>query len=89
MKTISELFIHSDKGDTIEPGEVRKRDWLVQQFNNKTFSCITKTTDGNWKKVGEFVFQNDLFIFDNTLPKVLTKRKTFVSYYHYDDQGYI
>jgi hypothetical protein len=34
-KTISEVFVHVDNGDTIEKGEIRDRNWLVQQTNNK------------------------------------------------------
>jgi len=88
-KTISEAFVHVDKEDTIEQGEIHNRNWLVQQANNnRTFCGITKTEDGKWEKYCDFKFENDSFKCGKKLVKVLTKRKTFVSYYHSDDQNY-
>lgn len=88
-KIISESNVHTDNGETIGAGKVRDRNWLVQQSNNnKTFCCITKTTYGKWKKVCDFRFENGGFKWEATLPKVLTKRKSFISYYHRDDEKY-
>jgi hypothetical protein len=87
--TILEAFVHADKEEFVEQGEIRDRNWLVQQVNNnKTFCCITRDPEGKWLKKGEFRLENGGFKWDIALPKVLTKRKTFVSYYHHDDQKY-
>lgn len=87
-KTITEIFIHEDYGETISSGEIRDRNWLIQKANiGKTFCCITKKVDGKWWKVCDFRHENGAFNWAGNLPKVLPKRKTFVSYYHNDDQN--
>ena len=86
-KSISEANVHADNDTTIGTGEIRSRNWLVQQANNgKTFCCIVKTAEGKWNKVCEFRYENSSFKWDVTLPKILTKRKSFISYYHKDDE---
>lgn len=88
-KTISEVNVHVDNDKTVGSGEIRNRNWLVQQANNnKTFCCITRTKEGKWKKISDFTFENNAFKWTGTLPKVLTKRKSFISYYHKDDEDY-
>lgn len=88
-KTISEAFVHPDNDTNIGDGTIRDRNWLVQQAKNgKTFCCIKKVTNGKWEKVCDFRFENSSFKWDTNLPKVLTKRKTFVSYYHKNNQEY-
>jgi hypothetical protein len=88
-KLISEANVHTDYDKTVGAGEVRNRNWLVQQSENgKTFCCIVKTKEGNWKKICDFKYENGSFKWDATLPKVLTKRKSFISYYHKDDEDY-
>ena len=62
---------------------------MVQQCNNdKTFCCISKTQDGKWKKICDFVYNRNVFSWNTTLPRILIRRKTFISYYHHDDQTY-
>lgn len=87
-KLISEVYVHVDNNETIGLGEIRDRNWLVQQaYNGKSFCCITKTKDGKWQKLCDFRFENGSFKWDGTLPKVLTRRKSFISYYHKDNQN--
>lgn len=88
-KSISEANVHADNDTTIGTGEIRNGNWLVQQAENgKTFCCITKTTDGKWKNICDFIPEYGGFKWNATLPKVLTKRKSFISYYHKDDEDY-
>ena len=88
-KTIAEAFVHIDNGETIESGADRDRNWLVQKANaGKTFCCIQRTSDGKWNKMCDFTFENNSFKWLGKLPQNLTKRKTFVSYFHKDDQDY-
>lgn len=88
-KTISEVLVHVDNGETIGNGEIKDRNWLVQQVNNnKSFCCIVKNTEGRWENKCSFRFESNSFHWNATLPKVLTKRKSFISYYHKDDENY-
>jgi hypothetical protein len=86
-KLIHEVVVHEDSGDTILAGEVHDRNWIVQKIaNGKTFSCITRNRNGNWDKICELTYVNGNFKYNANLPEVVTKRKTFVSYYHSDDE---
>ena len=88
-KSICEAVVHIDSGDSVGLGEIHDRNWLVQQTNNnKTFCCVKLVNDGKWSKICDFVYQNGSFKWDAKLPEVLTRRKTFVSYYHKADQDY-
>lgn len=88
-KSISEVCVHTDNDKTIGDGTIRNRNWLVQQADNgKTFCCIESTVEGLWKRICDFKYENGSFKWDTTLPKVLTKRKSFISYYHKDDDNY-
>lgn len=87
-KRISEVIVHKDYDTSISDGETKDRNWLIQQVTQgKTFCCVTKKGDGKWYKACDIKY-DDGFKFDATLPKVLTKRKTFISYYHKDDETY-
>ncbi|MDN5211610.1 TIR domain-containing protein [Fulvivirgaceae bacterium BMA12] len=89
QKKILEVQIHPDNGDTIGSGSIRDRSWLIQQSNKgKTFCCIQRTIKGKWNKICDFRFENGAFKCNATLPQVLTRRKSFISYYHKDDEGY-
>ena len=88
-RNISEVLVHDDKGATIATGEQRDRNWMVQKaLAGKTFCAITKTGEGQWSKMSHFSYVNGGFNWDRTLPQLLTRRKLFVSYYHYGDQYY-
>jgi hypothetical protein len=88
-KTITDVFVHVDNGETIEAGETKDRNWLVQKANaGKSFCSITRTIEGKWKEFGYFKFETNLFKSEFKLPRNITKRKTFVSYFHKDDQAY-
>tara|TARA_B110000211_G_scaffold16570_1_gene17351 strand:- start:680 stop:1471 length:792 start_codon:yes stop_codon:yes gene_type:complete len=89
-KTIESFIVHSDNGDSVGLGVERSRNWIVQQFNNsKTFCCIHKSETNNWSKGSSLTLtsKGGLSWSDN-LPLILTKRKSFISYYHKDDQSY-
>jgi len=89
IKTISSVVCHVDNGDTIGDGEERNRNWLVQKADNgSTFCCIERSLDGKWDKISHFNYENGNFKWNATLPQVLTRRKTFVSYFHKDDEAY-
>lgn len=88
-KTITEVFVYEDLDSSIREIGIKDRNWMEQKITNgKTFCHITKTIEGKWRKVGDFTYENGSFKWTGTLPKVLTRRKTFVSYYHKDDESY-
>lgn len=88
-KRVESFFIHEDLGDTVGTGIERNRNWVVQQFQySRTFCCIHKSKDGKWSRGNSIRLENGGLKWNDNLPLLLTKRKTFISYYHYDDQYY-
>jgi MTH538 TIR-like domain (DUF1863) len=88
-KTITECLVHEDNDTSIGSGYIKNRNWLVQKVTaGNTFCCIEKGKDGRWKKISDFMYNNGCFSWSANLPKAITRRKTFVSYYHKDDQAY-
>lgn len=88
-KYITDCLVHPDNDDTIGEGVIRNRNWLVQKAENgNTFCCISKNVKGTWDWLCDFKYEGSSFKWNGTLPKCLTRRKTFVSYYHRDDQTY-
>ena len=76
--------------------ETHNRSWFKQNLlNGKTFCKLVKNSRG------EYIVLNDTILYNNAkdaislgghgatnLPKNITKRKTFLSYYHREDQLY-
>ena len=89
-KTIDSFIAHSDNGNSVGFGEEKNRNWIIQQIRlGKTFCCIYLREDGLWKKGSSLTLgTNGGLQWSDSLPLIQTKRKTFISYYHKDDQGY-
>ncbi len=85
-----EIMVHEDKGETIGLGYLKNRNWIIQKIeNNKSFITIQRTEKGKWNKTSVVKLENGALKWnDKALPFIKTKRKTFVSYYHFDDQSY-
>lgn len=89
VKRISHVIAHKDNGDTIGESEERDRNWLVQKCEaGISFCCITKNENGKWNYVCSFSLNNGGFNWDADLPLAITRRKSFVSYYHREDEDY-
>lgn len=88
-KLIENVCVYEYSGQTLSGEENRDRNWLVQkkQSGNK-ISILNRNNNGKWVRGNEFTYQNERFTWGQGLPKYITKRKTFVSYYHHDDQEY-
>lgn len=97
-KRIVNVIAHKDNGETVGQEVEMTRYTITQHFQNgKTFATITKTTNGKWNKVANVyrtqTFLNDFITLYNNptkdslgdIPLNITKRKSFVSYYHKDD----
>jgi hypothetical protein len=86
---IESFFVHEDLGDTVGTGVEQVRNWIVQQSQySRTFCCIHKAKDGKWNRGNPIRLKNGNLKWNDKLPLILTKRKTFISYYHFDDQNY-
>lgn len=86
---IDNIVLYQDLGDSLSSELVEKdRNWMVQQINSgKSFCSIKKNESGLWNKIGDFNYKENLFNW-YVVPENITRRKTFVSYYHDDDQDY-
>jgi hypothetical protein len=89
-KTIESFIVHEDKKDTVGNGVERNRNWIIQKLDNGyTFCCIYLGENGKWYKGNVLTKRSDDGLSWKTdLPLILTKRKSFISYYHKDDQDY-
>lgn len=88
-KRIEDICVYEYDGHTLSGDQSRDRNWLVQKKEaGSKISIINRNIKGKWVRGKEFTYQNDLFTWGQGLPKNITKRKTFVSYYHNDDQEY-
>lgn len=83
---IDSIYVSEDLGNSLSSFKPHDRNWMVQQVSNgKTFCSIKKNKTGSWEKIGDFFFEQNVFSW-HIIPKNSTKHKTFVSYYHKDDQ---
>ena len=88
-KLIRDVFAYEYDGNNLSEGVDRPRHWLVNRNEaGSIISILTRNDEGKWVRGKEFTYQNELFTWGIHLPKNITKRKTFVSYYHKDDQVY-
>ncbi|WP_316738312.1 TIR domain-containing protein [Pedobacter aquatilis] len=85
---IESIIYYQDFGESLGHEIEGTRAWMVRQVEQgKTFCSIKKNIHGNWNLIGNFTYNNFLFSW-HLIPKNLTKRKIFKSYYHSDDQVY-
>lgn len=86
---INNVLLYKDLGESLDNEEIeRKRDWLVQQVNNgKTFCSIKRNDNGRWDNIGNMSYDGNIFTW-HIVPQNIARRKTFVSYYHKDDNKY-
>jgi hypothetical protein len=86
---IDKILFYRDLGESLGDEVFEKnRNWMVQQVENgKTFCSIKRNELGKWNKIGDLSYDGNIFSW-YIVPKNITRRKTFVSYYHHDDQSY-
>lgn len=86
---IVSFYVHQDLGENVSAGQERDRNWIVQKFQQGySFCCIHMSKKGKWSKGNSVILENGAIKWHESIPILLTKRKTFVSYYHNDDQAY-
>lgn len=87
--TLEKAIIHRAMMFTDE-GEEKDRNWILSSLRNGlSFQVIFRSSDGKWI-FGSFItvgFDGSIRGLDG-LPKILTRRKSFISYYHKDDEIY-
>lgn len=85
---IDNVYVYEDDENSLNSIGSQTRSWMVQQVNKgKTFCSINKNDTGSWNNIGNFSYDGSTFRWF-LIPKNSTRRKTFVSYYHNDDQDY-
>lgn len=86
---IQNVFAYEYDGQTLSEGSNQQRHWIVNKINDGSqISIMIRNEKGAWLRDKPFVYQNGLFTWGKVLPENITKRKTFVSYYHQADQSY-
>jgi hypothetical protein len=86
---IKDVYAYEYDGTSLSNGENKPRDWMVSRKDEGSkISILKKNVNGKWVRGKEVTYTNNLFSWENSVPKNDIKRKTFVSYYHKDDQEY-
>lgn len=88
-KLIKEVFAYEYDGTTLSGGENHLRHWMVNRTNEDSqISIMTPNPNekDKWIRGKPFTYSNGYYSWGHKLPENITKRKTFVSYYHKDNQ---
>ena len=87
---IQDVFAYEYDGQTLSNGETRQRQWMVNKLNEGAqISIMTPNPDeeDKWIRGSLFTYENGYFRWAIKLPLNSTCRKSFVCYYHKDDQS--
>ncbi|MFO7823966.1 MAG: TIR domain-containing protein [Cyclobacterium sp.] len=86
---IDKVILYKDLGDNLDSEALEKnRSWMVQQVGlGKTFCSIKRNNQGSWGNIGDFSYDGSIFSWYK-IPESLPRRKSFISFYHKDDQSY-
>ncbi|MDI6050575.1 TIR domain-containing protein [Flavobacterium sp. XS2P24] len=85
---IQEVDIHEVINGHINHYGILDRNWMIEACQYFDLKQIEKIENGKWKLDGDFNYDGAYFKWARKLPLVTTRHKTFLSYYHYDDQEY-
>lgn len=88
-KLIYDIFAYEYDGQNLSEGEDHLRHWMVNRTTEGSqISIMTPNPNekDKWIRGKPFTYTNGYYSWDHKLPENITKRKTFVSYYHHDDQ---
>jgi hypothetical protein len=89
-KLIEDVFAYEYDGTTLSDGEDHLRHWMVNRTNEGSQISILKPNPDEkdkWIRGKPFTYTNGYYTWEHKLPLNITKRKTFVSYYHKDNQN--
>ena len=90
-RLIKDVCVYEYDGQNLSESEIQDRNWLVNKFNTGHQICEMKPNiekRDSWIEGNQFNYENGYFKWGVNLPKNSTKHKTFISFYHNDDQEY-
>ena len=88
-KKIFSMMTYENNDGMNSNGEEKSREWIVRKLQSGyIFKCIYKTEATTWTRGSQLRLHNGSLKWDDILPLIQTKRKTFISYYHKDDSEY-
>lgn len=85
---IESVDVHEVIDKTINHYGIIDREWMIDNFEYYDLKQVKKNKNGQWSLDGDFTFDGNYFKWTKALPLVTVRHKTFVSYYHSDDQKY-
>lgn len=90
-RLIRDVTVYEYDGSNLDAGTIQNRQWMVNKaMEDYQISIITPSPDkkNKWTRHDTFTYEGGYFRWAFKLPLNETKRKTFLSYYHRDDQDY-
>jgi hypothetical protein len=85
-ENIVSMMVHQNNNGYVATGEEKNRNWIVQKLQySYILKCIYRTEASKWSIGSQLKLENTSLKWNNNLPLIQTKRKTFVSYYHKDN----
>ncbi|MCK6611817.1 MAG: TIR domain-containing protein [Bacteroidia bacterium] len=88
---IRDVTVYEYDGQSLDNGTTQSRQWMVNKITaGYQISVMTPNPkeEDKWIRGNPFTYEGGYFKWPFKLPLNDTKRKTFVSYYHKDDQDY-
>lgn len=91
ISLIRDVYAYEYDGNSIDGGQIQDRPWMVKKMNEGSKISIINPDPNkkdNWVRGDAFIYTNGYFQWGKELPLNSVNHKTFVSYYHNDDQAY-
>jgi len=86
-KLIQDVFAYEYDGKCLSDGEDHLRQWFVNRTTEGyQISILAPDEKGLWQRGKPFKYTNGYYSWEHKLPENITRRKTFVSYYHHDNE---
>jgi hypothetical protein len=90
VQLIRDVTVYEYDGKSLDNGATQNRQWMVNRITaGYQISVMTPNPDetDKWTRGDPFTYDGSYFNWPFNLPLNDTKRKTFVSYYHKDNQN--
>jgi MTH538 TIR-like domain (DUF1863) len=87
---IRDVTVYEYDGESLDNGTTQNRQWMVNKVTTGyQISIMTPNPleQNKWKRHNPFTYESGYFKWEFKIPLNDTKRKTFISYYHKDDQN--
>ncbi len=84
---IESVYAYEAKdGEIVNEIGSRDRAWLLSKYGKYDLKQIDKNIEDTWDVTANFKYDGNYFSWGKILPKNLPRRKTFISFYHKDDE---